>query len=210
MLEESPIRLEEQTVERFAKVRQSTLAASSEGFLNGSEPLTIPANTTASLLIDQGYETTAFPELTVSGGLGAQIDIRYAEALFLATAPGQEREKGNRNDVEGKRFLGPFDTYLTDGGSRRVYRPLFWRTYRYVKVDVATKGKPLTIHDLHGVFTSYPRTKRSSAFSPRDGERRACAPMRPTWIAPSTSNSSTAAMHASRCWYRCTPRAIAA
>jgi hypothetical protein len=45
------------------------------------------ANSKASLLLDQGYETTAFPELTVSGGEGAQVDIRYAEALFLPTVP---------------------------------------------------------------------------------------------------------------------------
>lgn len=161
MLEESPIRLEEQTIERFAKVRQSTPAGASEGFLSGREPLVIPPNTKASLLIDQGYETTAFPELTVSGGRGAQVDIRYAEALFLPTPPGKEREKGNRNEVEGKRFLGPFDTYLADGGAHRLYRPLFWRTYRYVKLDVSTAEQPLTIEDLHGVFTSYPFQRKA-------------------------------------------------
>lgn len=161
MLEESPIRLEEQTVERFAALRESTPAALSDGFLNGRGPLTIPANSQISLLLDQGYETTAFPELTVSGGRGAQVDVRYAEALYLPRVPGKEREKGNRNEVDGKQFLGPFDTYLADGGAHRLYRPLFWRTYRYVKVDVATAGEPLTIEDLHGVFTSYPFQRKA-------------------------------------------------
>lgn len=161
MLEESPIRLEEQTVEHFAKVRQSSAAGASDGFLKGGSPLVIPANTKASFLIDQGYETTAFPELTSSGGKGAQIDIHYAEALFQATAPGKPREKGNRNEVEGKQFLGPFDTYLAEGGSHRLYRPLFWRTYRYVKLDVSTGAQPLTIEDLHGVFTSYPFQRKA-------------------------------------------------
>jgi alpha-L-rhamnosidase len=168
MLEESPIHLEEQTVERFAKVRQSTLPDATGGFLNGGEPLVIPANTKASLLLDQGYETTAFPEMTVSGGKGAQVDIRYAEALYLPPAPGQPRSKGNRNEVEGKRFLGPFDTYLADGGARRLYRPRFWRTYRYLKLDVATAEEPLTIEDLHGVFTSYP-FQRKAVFQVESG-----------------------------------------
>ena len=168
MLEASPIRLEEQTVERFAKVRQSTPAGLSDGFLNGHGPLTTPANTRVSLLLDQGYETTAYPELTVSGGSGAQVDIRYAEALYLPRVPGKEREKGNRNDVEGKQFLGPFDTYMADGGAHRLYRPLFWRTYRYVKVDIATAGAPLAIEDLHGVFTSYP-FQRKAAFQVDNG-----------------------------------------
>jgi len=168
MLEASPIRLEEQTVERFAKLRQSTPAGASDGFLNAREPLVIPANSTTSLLLDQGYETTAFPELTVSGGKGAQVDIRYAEALYLPAAPNAQRQKGNRNEIEGKRFLGPFDTYLADGGAHRLYRPLFWRTYRYVKVDVATAGERLTIEDLHGVFTSYP-FQRKAVFQVENG-----------------------------------------
>ena len=168
MLEESPIRLEEQTVERFAKVRQSTLTGASGGFLHGREPLMVPPHAKASLLLDQGYETTAFPEMTVSGGQGAQVDIRYAEALYLPAAPGREREKGNRNEVEGKIFLGPFDTYLADGGAHRLYRPRFWRTYRYVKVDVATAEQPLSIEDLHGVFTSYP-FQRKAVFQVENG-----------------------------------------
>ena len=161
LLEASPIRLEGQTVERFAKVRESTPAGASDGFLSGREPLAIPANSKASLLIDQGYETTAFPEMTLSGGKGARVDLHYAEALYLPAAPGQPRSKGNRNDVDGKRFLGPFDTYLADGGAHRLYRPRFWRTWRYVKLDVATAEESLSIEDLHGVFTSYPFERKA-------------------------------------------------
>lgn len=168
MLEESPIRPEEQNVERFAKVRQSTLVGGSDGFLSGREPLVVPPNTKASLLLDQGYETTAFPEMTMSGGQGAQVDLRYAEALYLPAPQGREREKGNRNEVEGKIFLGPFDTYLADGGAHRLYRPRFWRTYRYVKLDVATADSPLTIEDLHGVFTSY-AFQRKAVFQVENG-----------------------------------------
>jgi hypothetical protein len=70
---------------RFAKVRQSTLASAADGFLSGREPLLIPANTKASLLLDQGYETTAFPEMTVSGGPGAQVDSAIPLRARLAS-----------------------------------------------------------------------------------------------------------------------------
>jgi hypothetical protein len=99
--------------------------------------------------------------MTLSGGKGARVDLHYAEALYLPAAPGQPRSKGNRNDVDGKRFLGPFDTYLADGGAHRLYRPRFWRTWRYVKLDVATAEESLTIEDLHGVFTSYPFERKA-------------------------------------------------
>jgi alpha-L-rhamnosidase len=168
LLEPSPIRLEEQKLERFAKIRQSTPANVSDTFLKGQGPLTIPAHTTVSLLLDQGYETTAFPELTVSEGKGAKVDLHYAEALFLPAVQGQGREKGNRDEVEGKRFLGPFDTYVADGGAHRLYRPLYWRTFRYVKLDVTTAEQPLSIEDLHEVFTSYP-FERKAVFQVENG-----------------------------------------
>ena len=168
LVEPSPLRLEEQKLERFEKIRQSTLPMPADGFLQGKEPLSIAAHTTASLLLDQGYETTAFPELTVSGGKGAKIDLRYAESLFLPQVPGKGREKGNRTEVEGKRFLGPFDTYLADGGAHRLYRPLYWRTFRYVKLDVTTADEPLTIDDLREMFTSYP-FERKAVFQVENG-----------------------------------------
>ena len=37
-----------------------------------------------------------------------------------------------------------------------MFRPLWWRTYRYVDLKVETKEEPLTIEDLHGIYTGYP------------------------------------------------------
>ena len=45
---------------------------------NGVE---IPANATVSLLVDESRLTTAYPELTVSGGAKSDIRLTYAEAL---------------------------------------------------------------------------------------------------------------------------------
>ena len=44
--------------------------------------LTNAANSKTTVLYDQGYLTTAYPRLTVSGGKGAVVRMRYAEALF--------------------------------------------------------------------------------------------------------------------------------
>jgi hypothetical protein len=108
------------------------------------------------LLLDQGYLTTAYPELTVSGGTGAHIDMRYAETLYI-----HKGDKGNRNDVAGKQFYGPADTYIADGGGHRTYRPLYWRTYRYIQLSIETADGPLSLEDLHGTFTAYPFEKRA-------------------------------------------------
>jgi len=57
------------------------------------------------------------------------IELGYAESLFENTG------KGNRNEVEGKTFVGYYDSFTTDGGSKRMFRPLWWRTYRYMDLQ---------------------------------------------------------------------------
>jgi hypothetical protein len=163
MLTPRPTPLEEQTPQRILKVRKAEGVAVPENFPVRASPFTVQAHTTASLLLDQTYLTTAYPVMVVSGGKGATINLRYAETLYVRkVSPGGPTEKGNRNDVEGKKFYGSSDTYLADGGSHRLYRPLFWRTYRYLELDVETSDEPLVIEDLHGLFSAYPFEKRAT------------------------------------------------
>ncbi|MBV9158272.1 MAG: family 78 glycoside hydrolase catalytic domain [Acidobacteriaceae bacterium] len=151
MLVPREIPLEEQTPQERPKLRKADGPAS-------QFPLHLPAHARISLLLDQTYLTTAYPEMTVSGGKGAKIDLRYAETLFVSRNP---ITKSNRNEIEGKQFYGASDTYLADGGSRRVYRPLYWRTYRYIQLTAETADEPLLIDDLHGVFTAYPFERKA-------------------------------------------------
>ena len=66
----------------------------------------IPAHTTAHILIDQSFETTAFPVLKFSKGKNADIALTYAEALYVNEADTidwrRQNQKGNRNEIEGK------------------------------------------------------------------------------------------------------------
>jgi alpha-L-rhamnosidase len=158
MLVPRTIPFEEQTPERALKLRKAQGTDPPDGFPAGQSPLTIPPRAKASVLLDQNYLTTAYPELTVSGGNGARIDLRYAETLYISKKP---VNKGNRNDVEGKQFYGASDTYISDGGSHRIYRPLYWRTYRYIQINIDTAEEPLTLEDLHGVFTAYPFERKA-------------------------------------------------
>jgi hypothetical protein len=158
------IPLMEETEDRFSTVRRSDGVAVPEGFLHGSAPLVVPANTQATLLLDHGAETNAFPKLNVSGGKGSHVRFVYAEALVDGNG-----QKGNRSEVENRTIDGLFDEFLPDGGDDREFTTLDFRTYRYVQVEIETTGEPLRINDCYGTFTGYPFNEHG-AFTSDDPE----------------------------------------
>ncbi len=74
-------------------------------------------------LIDMGELVCGYPLIRMEGEGGVRIG--YAEAL--ADAQG---DKGVRHEVLGKRFHGFYDEASGTG----VFEPLWWRTFRYVRL----------------------------------------------------------------------------
>jgi alpha-L-rhamnosidase len=142
-MEESPV--------RFATVRRSEGIKSDGGFLRGTSDFVVPARTRAALLLDQGHLTNAFAVLETSGGAGSTVRLVYAEALKDA-----QGNKGNRNEVDGKTIAGVRDEFRPDSGQRRRFQTLWFRTYRFVQLEIETGAEALRIHDLHGIFVGYP------------------------------------------------------
>lgn len=141
----------EESVKRMQSVRRTDGIDVQDGFLKGEAPLVIPERSRASLLLDQGFITNAYPVLNVSGGDGASIKLTYAESLRYA-----DNSKGNRNEIEGKTILGFYDLFHPDGTELFRFQTLWLRSYRYIKLEIETAEEPLVIHDLHGLFTAYP------------------------------------------------------
>jgi hypothetical protein len=156
MLMPRTIPLMEERLQRIPKIARSNLQAH-DGFLKGNQDLTIPSQIQSTILLDQTHLTTAYPELVVSGGKGSEIKLTYAEALF-----DKEGKKGHRDEIKGREILGYNDLFLPDGGSRRLFRPLWFRTYRYLQLEIRTAEEPLIIHDLHGQYTGYPFEENAS------------------------------------------------
>lgn len=156
-----PIPAMEERLQRIPLVRRTEGMMASNQFLTGMNPLTVPARKKVKILLDQMFETTAYPELNVSGGRGATVTLTYAEALT------KDRKKGNRNEVEGREIMGNFDQFLPDGGEDRRFRPLWFRTWRYLQLNIETADEPLVINDLFGSFTAYPFVAKAS-FSSND------------------------------------------
>jgi len=141
----------EERKERIPELRRTEGIEPDSGFLNGAEPLEIPANSRAVLLLDQTYIINAYPVLEISGGRDAEIKLIYAEALRE-----EDNTKGHRDEIEGKEILGFHDIFVADGGENRTLQTLWLRSYRYIQLEIETADDPLTIHDMHGIFTGYP------------------------------------------------------
>ncbi len=126
-------------------------------------PVTIGAGKHVHVLLDRKTLTTAYPRLMVSGGKGSHIRLTYSEALY-----DKEQHKGDRDDVGERVALGLNDSFLTDGGPHRYFEPLWWRTWRYLDLDIETASDPLTLESLTANFTAYPFEERAKLQSGDD------------------------------------------
>lgn len=147
---------------RWARVRRAEGVAVPDDFLAGGAPLTVPAHTRATVLLDQAVHTTGWPELVTRGGAGSAVQLTYAESLYEGPAAAFGSVKGDRDEIDGKHLRGFSDTFRPDGGAGRVFRPLRWRTWRYVEVAITTDDEPLVIEDLRAEFTAYPFVENAS------------------------------------------------
>ena len=126
---------------------------------------TVAARDSVVFLIDNKELTTGYPRLGFSGGAGAEIILSYAEALFEGDSGWA---KGDRSVTEGKIFDGYQDVILADGGSGRHFEPLWWRTWRYLKLTIKTADEPLTLDSLTAVSSMYPFERVSRFEAPED------------------------------------------
>jgi alpha-L-rhamnosidase len=158
------IPLMEQTPQKFAKVRRTSGDPVPESFLAGKTILTIGANKKTTILFDQAILTTGYPELIVSKGKGSTIKLTYSESLFDTKGT-----KGNRNETEGKTISGYSDFFLPDGKDERLFRPLWFRTWRYLQMDIETHAEPLQVKSFSSVFTAYPLKENAIFESDQQG-----------------------------------------
>ena len=128
-----------------------------------ARPVVVPANSKAKLLIQRDVMISAYPELEVQGGRDATIKVQYGEALY-----DKDGRKGDRNLIADRQMRGFHDTFIADG-QLRVFAPLWWRTFRYVEIEVTTQTEPLTLRALRLHETGYP-FQQVASFDSSDAE----------------------------------------
>ena len=149
--------LKKQRFSKVARIKNITLPAD---FPSTPYAITIGPKQKVSFLLDQGQLTNAYPELLFSKGKDSRINIGYAEALYIDEGTKKDwraqNKKGNRNDIQHKRFVGVKDQVIANGNDKQYFTPLSYRTFRYVEVDIETAEEALVVTDISSVFTGYP------------------------------------------------------
>ena len=146
-------------IQRLAAVRKTDIQLPSS-FPQTQTTVTIPVHTKTTILLDQTFLTNAYPTIIFSKGNNAIISLKYAEALYINEGDKKDwkaqHQKGNRNEIEEKRFVGKEDRIISNGNDNQKFETLWWRTYRYIQLQIETKDEPITIDDIFGTKMGYP------------------------------------------------------
>jgi alpha-L-rhamnosidase len=95
----------------FASVRRTDGVTTDGKFLDNKGTLVIPADTTATILLDQSHLTNAYFRMETSKGADSRISVTYAEAL-----KDEKGVKGHRDEIDGKSISGLVDRFIINGG----------------------------------------------------------------------------------------------
>lgn len=146
--------------ERLQKLVQAEGVSVPASFPGQKAEFSIPAKSSATIILDQSYLTNAYPNLLFGGGKNASIALSYAESMYSRFPA-----KGNRNETKDKQFFGRTDSLISDGSNLQQFTALTYRTYRYVQLKIVTQNEPLQIQDFYGTFTGYPFELKASTSS---------------------------------------------
>ncbi|KAL3465450.1 Six-hairpin glycosidase-like protein [Aspergillus heterothallicus] len=150
---------------RFAGVVKADAGSSLEawrGLVLEDTPVTVGANSTATIVLESDALVTAFLSFGFrGGGAGSKITIRCAECFEFPPADGNPspfaRNKGNRTDSSGI-LMGPDDFYTFPSSAEDTvsYEPFWHRTFRYIQLTITTASTPLRLTKATYRKTHYP------------------------------------------------------
>jgi hypothetical protein len=118
----------------------------------GGLPATLESRGRYHIDLDAGELTTGYVSLRTEGGSGAVITVTCAEAYG---GPYAGKTKGLRSDYKNFGLGGLKDLFYPSGESC-CYEFFWFRTFRFVRVEIETKDTPLTLWPLQYRETGYP------------------------------------------------------
>jgi alpha-L-rhamnosidase len=131
--------------------------------LAGEGSVTLAPHAHEVVEIDAGELMTGFLRLALAQGKAATVKILQSEGYVLpvkADAPQAVFQKGDRLDCTNGWLQGATDTYTVAGlgceDNAEVYEPFWFRTFRFIQLDITTAEQPLEIQSFDYQETGYP------------------------------------------------------
>lgn len=131
-----------------------------EAFLFSDKPVEIPAYSREIVEISAGEEMTGYLHLMMQGGEKTDIRILQSECYVTGERKGDLPVKERRDDWKNGHLEGFSDLYHVAGfgtkDSPEVYEPFWFRTFRYIRLEITTKEAPITLLKFDYTETGYP------------------------------------------------------
>lgn len=163
-----PIPLLFETRRRFAEtfcIRQSQHSTDLwNALLAESKPMRIPPNTHEIVEISAGELTTGFLELALANGRNAEVRVLSSECYAYPPAQPDSHHplpiKGDRTDCVNGQLYGMQDRYRPAGYGTterpESWEPFWFRTFRFLSLEIVTKDEPLDLLGFTYRETGYP------------------------------------------------------
>ncbi|MCI9441032.1 MAG: hypothetical protein HFH15_07320 [Ruminococcus sp.] len=140
-----------------------------DAFLEGNHPVTVEKNQKLILELNAGEEETGYLRLNIAGGKGSVVKLLTSEGYVQEGFQGDLKVpfKKDRLDMENGYLYGFTDTYYPAGNGTHdrpeEYTPFWFRTFRFVRLEVETKEEPMTLLSFDYDETGYPLEVKTTA-----------------------------------------------
>jgi alpha-L-rhamnosidase len=154
-------------------------AGVSQRLLDAGQPVEIPPGEAIELIWDLRKYECGYPDLRWSGGAGAEIAFAWAESLFEAPQGAHldaDSPRGHRDEINGKRWLGFGDRFTASGADMESPPALWWRSGRYLRLQIRAAQQPLRLERLGILTTGFP-FERGFAWQSSDSDWDAIVPL---------------------------------
>lgn len=156
----------ERAFDGITVIRQSAVKPEDwEKLIKRASPLTIPAHTREIVELSAGEEMTGYLHLHMRGGKDAHIAILQSESYVQDAWHGDLPLKKDRCDWNAGHLHGFTDHYHVAGfGTEKlqeVYEPFWFRTFRFIQLEIKTGDEPLVLSRFCYTETGYPLEVRT-------------------------------------------------
>lgn len=144
-------------------------AEQAEGLLHGGgAAMTLEPHTSYWVELDASELTTGYLHLELFGGEGSEIRLRCAECYETEDENGDRVKDVRDRHTEEYKLVGDADHYIVAGygdkhsGRVEHYEPFWWKTFRYVRMEIEVGDMPLSFNQVHYRETGYPLDVQAS------------------------------------------------